>query len=176
MNVGHAHAAVFADAAQVVAAEIDEHDVLGALFLVALQLVGEALIFFLGASARPRAGDRMRHRMAAFDAHQHLGRGADDGPAAHADEEHVGRRIDVAQRAIHRERVDAHSAREALRQHDLVDVARGDVLFRLADDGLERGLREVGFERQRLAGRGRVAATARARARASRNSILAQAN
>ena len=37
----HAHRPVVADAADVVAAEIDEHDVLGALLLVALQLLGQ---------------------------------------------------------------------------------------------------------------------------------------
>ena len=58
MNVGTRTRAVVADPAEVVAAEIDEHDVLGALLLVALQLVGEALIFFVGPAARPRAGNR----------------------------------------------------------------------------------------------------------------------
>ena len=37
----HAHGAVVADAAEVVAAEVDEHHVLGALLLVALQLLAE---------------------------------------------------------------------------------------------------------------------------------------
>ena len=132
----HAHAAVLAHAAEVVAAEIDEHDVLGALLLVALQLVGEALILFVGPAARPRAGNRMRHGMPPFDAHQHLGRRPDDRAAAHADEEHVRRRVDVPQRAIDRERIDADLRREALRQHDLVDVAGRDVLLGLPDDAL----------------------------------------
>ena len=45
----HADAAVLADAADVVAPEIDEHDVLGALLLVALELLGEPLVFVLAA-------------------------------------------------------------------------------------------------------------------------------
>ena len=44
----HAHGAELRHAAQVVAAEIDEHHVLGALFLVPLQLFGEPRVFLVG--------------------------------------------------------------------------------------------------------------------------------
>ena len=101
----HAHRSVLADAADVVAAEIDEHHVLGALLLVALQLLGQPQVLFGVPAARPRAGDRMRLDARAFDAHQHLRRRADDRHAAHADEIHVGRRVHVAQRAVHGERI-----------------------------------------------------------------------
>ena len=99
--------AVLADAAEVVAPEIDQHDVLGALLLVALQLLGQAQILLLVPPARPRAGDRMRLDAPPFDAHEHLRRRADDGETAHADEIHVGRRVHVPQRAIDRERIGA---------------------------------------------------------------------
>ena len=134
----HAHRAVRRHAADVVAPEVDEHDVLGALLLVALQLLGRA--------ARPlprcaRAGACRRSDASAtlppFDAHQHLGRRADDRPAADAEEVHVRRRVDVPQRAIDRERVGVERRLEPLRQHDLVDVAGGDVLLRRADHPLE---------------------------------------
>jgi hypothetical protein len=48
----HADGAVLADTAEIVAAEIDEHHVLGTLFFVALQLFAEAQIFILAAAAR----------------------------------------------------------------------------------------------------------------------------
>ena len=44
MNCGTRTRAVVAHAAEIVAPEVDEHDVLGALFLVALELLGQAQI------------------------------------------------------------------------------------------------------------------------------------
>jgi len=52
--------AVLAHAPEVVAAEVDEHDVLGALLLVGEQLVGDARVVLDGRAARARAGDRPR--------------------------------------------------------------------------------------------------------------------
>ena len=78
----HAHAADLGDAPDVVAAEVHEHDVLGALLLVAPQLLGQPLIFVRRRPAPPRAGDRMRLDVPALDAHEHLRRGADDRVAA----------------------------------------------------------------------------------------------
>ena len=172
----HAHAAVLADAADVVAPEIDEHHVLGALLLVALQLVGEAQILLLGAAARPRAGDRMGLDVLPFDAHQHLGRRADDGEAAHADEIHVGRRIDVAQRAVDRERLGLDVRLEPLRQHRLVDVAGGDALLDRADAGLERLARDVGPDLGRRRGPPAARCDRPRSSSRSRNWIFAHAN
>ena len=50
--------AVFANAAQVVATEIDEHDVLGAFLGIGEKLRFEFAVFFFVAPARPRAGQR----------------------------------------------------------------------------------------------------------------------
>ena len=68
----HAHRAVFADAPEVVASEIDEHDVLGAFLLVALQLFGQPQILFVVRAARPRAGNRVRLHAPSLDTHEHL--------------------------------------------------------------------------------------------------------
>ena len=51
--------AVLADAAEVVAAEVDEHHVLGALLLVGEQLGGDAAVLLGARAARARAGDRL---------------------------------------------------------------------------------------------------------------------
>ena len=94
-------AAVLADAAEVVAPEVDEHHVLGALLLVGQQLVR------VGVAPRARAGDRASRRVPAGDRQQRLGRGAGDLEVQEVQEVHVGRRVDDAQPAVDRERVDA---------------------------------------------------------------------
>ena len=144
-----------AHAPDVVAPEIHQHDVLGALLLVALQLLAEPDVLSSVAPARPRAGDRMRLHLAALDAHQHLRRRADDRAVADAQEIHVGRRVDVPQRAVDREGVGVDGRLEALRQHDLVDVAGGDVLLRRPHHLLELLARDVRRHLERAARRRR---------------------
>ena len=51
-----------ADPAQVVAAEVDEHHVLGALLRVGEQLRGERVVLLRGRAPRAGAGDRVQHR------------------------------------------------------------------------------------------------------------------
>jgi hypothetical protein len=68
-----------ADPLEVVAAEVDEHDVLGALLGVGEQLVGQAHVVLGGLAARARSGDRVGDRPVAGDAHEGLGAAADDG-------------------------------------------------------------------------------------------------
>src|SRR5437762_9454400 len=84
----HAYAAVLADAADVVASEIDEHHVLRAFLLVALQLFGQTLVFLRALAAAARTRDWMRLDARALDAHEHFRRRPDDRDAAHADEIH----------------------------------------------------------------------------------------
>ena len=56
--VGDAHAADLRDAADIVAAEVEQHQMLGALLGVGEKLLGERLVFLRRGAARPRAGDR----------------------------------------------------------------------------------------------------------------------
>ncbi len=79
-------------------------------------------------------------------AHEHLGRRSDDREPAHAYEIHVGRRVDVAQRPIDRERIGLDVGLEALREDGLIDVARGNSLLDRADAGLEYFPRLVGSD------------------------------
>ena len=74
----HADRSVLADAPEIVPAEIDQHHVLGALLLVALQLLGQPEVLLVVRPARARAGDRVRLDAASFDAHEHLRRRSDD--------------------------------------------------------------------------------------------------
>ena len=127
-----AHRAVGADAADVVSAQIDEHHVLGALLLVAFELLGQAKILFRAAPARAGPRDRMRLDMRPLDADQHFRRRPDEGDATHSDEIHVRRRVDVPERAVNGERIGGDLGFEALREHHLIDLAGGDVLLRRA--------------------------------------------
>ena len=92
------------------------------------------------------AGSALRGRVPAigpergavpFEPHVQLRRRADQtqrrafDQAVEVEEEHVGGGVEPAQRPVDAERLGRSLAREALRQHHLEDVARGDVLFRL---------------------------------------------
>ena len=70
----HPHAAGLAHAPEVVALQIDEHDVFGALLGVGGKFGHLARIISGAAAARPRAGDRTRVDAPAADPHQPLGR------------------------------------------------------------------------------------------------------
>ena len=62
------------NAPDVVAAEIDEHEVLGAFLFVREQLRGETLIIRGSRSARARSGDGAKRHAAVGDAYQQFGR------------------------------------------------------------------------------------------------------
>src|SRR4051794_6375722 len=81
------------DAAQVVATEIDEHDVLRALLRVGLQLLGEKCVLAGVGATRPGARDRMRRQPVALDLEQELGRGTDDLERRRPGEEQVRARV-----------------------------------------------------------------------------------
>ena len=132
------------DAAQVVAAQVHEHDVLGALLLVGEQVGAQPAVLGGRRTARTRAGERAREHGVAFDAHERLGTRADERHVAGADVEHVRRRVHGPKHAVEVEPVSLVRRRVALREHDLEDVARHDVLLgalHLLDELLARGVR-----------------------------------
>ena len=136
----HADGAGSRDAAEVVAREIDEHDVLGVLLRIGEQFLLQSRVLRAVLAARPRAGDRPHLRVAVRQLHQRFGRRADDHAVAEIAIEHVRRRIQQAQCAIGFERLQLAFAGEAHRQHQLVDVACGDVLLRAMN-----AVNELGF-------------------------------
>ena len=140
-------AADLGDAADVVAAEVEQHQVLGALLRIGEQLVLERLVLVRGLAARARAGDRADGHVAVAHAHQDLRARAGDREAAEVEEEQERRRVDPAQRAVERERRERERRLEALRQHDLEDVAGRDVFLGARDHRVEfvrRGVRGGG--------------------------------
>ena len=117
------------DPPDVVAGQVDQHDVLGALLGVLEQLGGELAVVLVGAAAEPRAGDRTRDHPALEQLHHRLGRAADQRQLVLTHVVHVRARVDPAQHPVHVERVGVDLDVEALGQHDLEDVARQDVLL-----------------------------------------------
>ena len=61
------------DAAQIVAAQVDEHHVFGAFLGVALELLGQQRVFASVSPARPRTGDRVGGQAIALDLQEKLG-------------------------------------------------------------------------------------------------------
>ena len=121
------------DAPDVVAGEVDEHHVLGALLRVLGELGGHAAVVGIGAAATAGPGDRPADDPAVEQLDHRLGRRADERRLRVTHEVHVGRRVDLAQHAVHVERVDRIGEIEPLREHDLEDVAGEDVLARHLD-------------------------------------------
>ena len=144
----HAHRARPADAREVVAPEVDQHHVLGAVFLGREEPLGVAF-------ARPgRAGDRVQRRGAPLGLDQGLGRGADEREAVELEQEQVRRGVHAPQRSVDVERTRGSRPLGALRKDDLERVAGADVLLGLHDRAL------VFVPRGQAPGRARGCATA----------------
>ena len=117
--LGHGHGSGAGHAAQVVAAQVHEHHVLGPLLGVVLEAVAQGVVLGGIGAARPRARDRVRGDAVALHADQQLRAGAHDGELRHAYEEEVRAGVDAAQRTVERDGVEAlpadHGALERLR-------------------------------------------------------------
>jgi len=135
----HLDGAAAADAPEVVAAEVDEHEVLGVFFWIGEESRFELRVFFRRPAAGKRPGDRTRLGDIALDAHEHLRRRTDQRALRCAQQEHVRRWIDGAKRAVERQRLRGWIRRiPALRENDLVDLAGGDLLLCRGDHRLVR--------------------------------------
>ena len=99
-EIGQAHGVEFADAADVVAGEVDEHDVLGAFLRIGEQFRREPVVLLGRLAARTRARDGADLHLALLAADMQFRRRADERHAAELEDEHVGRRIDQPQRAV----------------------------------------------------------------------------
>ena len=92
------------DAADVVAAEVDQHDVLGALLRVGQQLLRQRAVLLRRRAARARAGDRPRHHAPARACAPASRARRRPASPRELEQDHVGARVDQAQRAVERER------------------------------------------------------------------------
>ncbi len=121
-------------AAHVVAAEVEQHQVLGALLGIGQQLLLQRQVLFRRLAARAGAGDRADGDLLVPQAHQDLGAGAGQLEVAEVQIEHERRRVEPPQGAVEGERVELERRAEAMARHDLEDVAGADVLLGLLDD------------------------------------------
>src|SRR5205807_5178647 len=117
------HRAVFADAAKIVAAEVDEHDVLGTLLFARQHFALEALVFRFVFAAATRASDGPIKDVASLNLDEHFRGAADHGNVVELKIEKIGRGIQSAQLAIDFKRTGLRFHREALAQHDLENIA-----------------------------------------------------
>ena len=136
-HVGELHRTDLGDAADVVATEVDEHDVLGPLLRVGEQTLGEGPVLFRGGAARTRPGERAHRHRAVDEAHHDLRRAADERRGGGAEEEHERARVHHPQRPVELDRRVVEGDVEAAAEHHLEDVAGADVLDRRVDGGEE---------------------------------------
>ncbi len=122
-EAGDADAARRAGAGEVVAAEVDEHHVLGAV------LVGREQPFGVTVARLGRAGDRIQARAPGLALHECLRRRADERELAELEQEEVRGGVDAPQRAVELQRRGGGPALGALREHDLERVAGPDQLL-----------------------------------------------
>ena len=121
------HRAGHADAREVVAAEVDQHRVLGAVLLRREQRRG------ISFPRRDRARDRVELGAAARAFDHGLGRAAHERDLPELQQKEIRRRVDAPQRPVELDGRRRRRAGRALRDHDLEDVAFADVLLRLLD-------------------------------------------
>src|SRR5271157_518026 len=108
--LGHRHRPGPGHPAEVVAAQIDEHDVLRPLLWIALECVGEGVVLGRGGATRPGSGDRMSRHAVALDTDEKLRAGAHDRELRHPNEEQVRAGVDPPQRPIQRHGIETLTA------------------------------------------------------------------
>jgi hypothetical protein len=156
------HRPRLADPAQVVAAEIHQHHMLGTFLRIGQQLGLQRGV--LG-GRRPtgfRTGDRVRHRDAVLNGHQCLRAGPDDVESSPAvilepEEVHVRARVGQPQDAVNVQGIGSSVHLEPLADDDLKGLAGTDLFHRGSDGALELRSRALSTDRKRAveAGRGR---------------------
>ena len=140
------------DPPTIIAPQIEQLRVFGQFFLVGQQIARQRSIFFRRRTTFARSGDGAHRNALPFQAHQNLGRSTHDLIILEVEIEHVGRRIQTAQRPVQRQRAGMKRFAHALRQHHLHDVTAGDVVLGLTDRGLELRFAKGRFGRSRSSG------------------------
>ena len=121
------HRAGPADSRKVVAAEVDQHHVLGPVLLRAKQPFRVAL------AGAGRPGDRVQRGLSPVGLDEGLGRRADQAQPIELQQEEVRRGVDAAQGAVELERGSRSRPLGPLGEHDLEGVPGPDVLLRTDD-------------------------------------------
>src|SRR5215831_13990421 len=121
--------AVFANATEIIAAKVHEHDVLGALLFAREHFAFEALVFGFVFAAPPRARDGAIEDVSSLDFDEHFRRTANDSHIVELKIEQIGRGIERAQLAINLKRIGLGFDGKTLAENDLKNVASADVLL-----------------------------------------------
>ncbi|MNS95596.1 hypothetical protein D3C72_1298630 [compost metagenome] len=161
--LGHFDGAGGRDAAHVVAAQVEQHQVFGAFLGVGQKLGFKRLVGLGRGAARTGAGQGTDGDTTVLQPDQDFGAGPGQLEIDVVEEEEIGRRIAPTQRAIEGEGVLAPRRREAVAEDDLEDVARRDVVLGLGDHGVEA----LGVDRRMEVGRGQGLGLALDRQRAA---------
>ena len=132
-QLGHAYGARLTHPSDVVATEVDEHNVLGALLLVGEQVGTQAHVLGEVHAARPGTSQWTGEDLVPFHAHERLRRTTHERHIGGAHVEHVRRGVHRTQHAIEVESIALVRCGEPLREDHLEDVACLDVLFRDGD-------------------------------------------
>ena len=128
--VRHLHRAALRDTTNVVAAEVEQHEVLGPLFRVGQQRCLRLAVRCRCRAARARPCDGADRDLLVTHADEDFGARSDDGKAGKVEEIEERRWVHPTQSAVESDRRQLERGREALRKHDLEDIARGNVLLR----------------------------------------------
>jgi hypothetical protein len=111
------------DAREIIAAQVDQHHVLGAILLGCQQPLGVTV-----ASLR-RTGDRVDACAASLALDERLRRRPDQREAVELEQEQIRGRIDATQGAVQLQRRRRRGSLRSLREHDLERIARADVIL-----------------------------------------------
>ena len=134
-EVGDFHRAKLSDAPDIVACEVDEHEMFGCLFRIRQERGGVGIVFCDGGAAPFGSGDGADFDETVRQAHVNFRGRSDEGECVvKSQAEHVGGRVNVAQRAVEGEWVAWVIGDEPLRGNDLEDVACADELLHFRDD------------------------------------------
>ena len=145
----HPDGADLRHAADIVAAEIEQHQMLRALLRIGQQLGLERQILCRVRTALARAGQRADRHHAVAQPHQNFRAGADGDEIHEIQIEQKRRRIDPPQAAIERERRQRERRLEALARHHLEHVPGANIILRRLHHGEEFLLLHVGGLLQR---------------------------
>ena len=162
--LGEAHGADAGDAADVVAAQVDEHQVLGQFLGIGEQFLLQGAVLGLGGAATTGAGDGADGDHPVLQPGEDLRRGADDMEVPQVHVMHVGRGVEATQGAVEVDGPGLEGDGQALGQDHLHAVAGQDVVLDALHRRLEAGLGEAGDEvvlahlARRAGGRARGAA------------------
>ena len=129
MAVGDRDRSPGGNAPDIVAAQIEQHEMFGQFLGIGEQAGLVGLILRRIGTARAGAGDRANGHLAIARAHQDFGRGTDQCEIGQVEIIEEGGGVHPAQRAIEVERRQRERRGKALRQHHLKDITGCDIIL-----------------------------------------------